>query len=57
MLTFFGGGPNQVSPGTYRLVLTVDGVELTQSVRVDPDPTQPTSVLTTGGDDGDEVDP
>jgi len=35
-----------VAPGMYRVVLTVDGEELAQSLRVDPDPTAPASVIT-----------
>jgi hypothetical protein len=57
VMTFFGGGPPQVSPGTYRLVLTVDGVELSQPIHVEPDPTQPASVTASGGDDDEEYDP
>jgi photosystem II stability/assembly factor-like uncharacterized protein len=38
---FFGGQPNLVPPGVYRVVLTVDGAELTQWLRVAPDPSQP----------------
>ena len=33
------GGLRPVMPGTYKLVLTVDGKEYVQSVRVEPDPT------------------
>jgi hypothetical protein len=33
----FGGG-RPVNPGTYRVVLTVDGKELSQTVRVEADP-------------------
>jgi photosystem II stability/assembly factor-like uncharacterized protein len=37
----------QVVPaGMYRLVLNVDGQEHTQSLRVDPDPTVPTAIIT-----------
>jgi len=35
-----------VAPGMYRVVLTVDGEELAQSLRVDPDPTAPAAVIT-----------
>ena len=37
----FGGGLRPVPPGTYKIVLTVDGKEFSQSVRVDADPTVP----------------
>jgi hypothetical protein len=37
----FGGG-QAVPPGTYRAVLIVDGKELTQSLRVEADPSAPT---------------
>ncbi|MDB5352497.1 MAG: hypothetical protein JWN86_3744 [Planctomycetota bacterium] len=36
-----GGGLRPVPPGTYKIVLTVDGKEFVQSVRVDPDPNIP----------------
>ena len=34
-----------VAAGTYRIVLTVDGKEWTQNIRVQPDPTVPTAVI------------
>jgi hypothetical protein len=37
----FGGTP--VPPGTYRVVLTVDGKEYSQAIRVEADPTVPPS--------------
>jgi hypothetical protein len=40
----FGGG-QAVPPGTYRAVLLVDGKELTQSLRVEADPTAPAGVI------------
>ncbi len=43
-LTRFASGV--VGPGTYRVVLTVDGQELAQSVRVEADPTVPGAVIT-----------
>jgi photosystem II stability/assembly factor-like uncharacterized protein len=46
-LAFFGGRTGQVSPGMYRVVLTVDGVEKTQWLRVNPDPNQPVTTTTT----------
>ena len=35
------GRPRPASPGTYRVVLTVDGQEFTQTVRIEPDPDAP----------------
>ena len=43
----FGGRP--VSPGTYRVVLTVDGKELAQALRVEADPDAPASLLAEEG--------
>jgi photosystem II stability/assembly factor-like uncharacterized protein len=37
-LMFLGGQAKQVRSGRYRLVLTVDGVEFTQWLRIEPDP-------------------
>jgi photosystem II stability/assembly factor-like uncharacterized protein len=51
MLMFFGGAPKSVAPGRYRLVLAVDGAELTQWLRVERDPSQP-AVDTTEEDEG-----
>src|SRR5262249_49341367 len=45
----FGGG-QQVKPGVYRVVLTVDGAELAQWVRVEPDPSEAATIITTGQD-------
>jgi photosystem II stability/assembly factor-like uncharacterized protein len=58
VMSFLGGRQPQVSPGTYRLVLVVDAAELSQPIRIEPDPTQPGAVLLSneGGDD-DELDP
>jgi photosystem II stability/assembly factor-like uncharacterized protein len=55
----FGFGGRPVPPGTYRVVLTVDGKELTQTVRVEADPDAPASLLAEEGkevkqDDGDD---
>jgi photosystem II stability/assembly factor-like uncharacterized protein len=46
----FGGRP--VAPGTYKVVLTVDGKELTQTVRVEADPSVPRSP--TGAEEDEE---
>jgi photosystem II stability/assembly factor-like uncharacterized protein len=56
VMSFFGGGPPQVSPGTYRLVLTVDGTELSQTLRVVPDPTYSGPEIT-AEEENDEFDP
>jgi photosystem II stability/assembly factor-like uncharacterized protein len=47
----FGGlfAARQVNPGTYRLVLTVDGKEMSQTVRVEADPTIRTNVMAEEG--------
>jgi hypothetical protein len=42
----FGGGAASVPAGTYRLVLTVDGQEFAQTIRVEADPLVPDSVMT-----------
>jgi photosystem II stability/assembly factor-like uncharacterized protein len=47
----FGGrgfGGRMVEPGIYRLVLTVDGQEITQSLRVERDPAAPANVIASG---------
>ena len=41
-----------IAPGMYRVVLTVDGEEMAQSVRVEADPTTPGAIIT--GDEQDE---
>jgi photosystem II stability/assembly factor-like uncharacterized protein len=51
-MAFLGGAVPRVSAGTYRLVLTVDGVELSQPIRVEPDPTQPRSITAAEDKDG-----
>jgi photosystem II stability/assembly factor-like uncharacterized protein len=46
MLMMMAAGPAKLAPpGRYRVVLTVDGVELTQWLRVEPDLSQSTNVL------------
>jgi hypothetical protein len=45
------GGGALVPPGTYRVVLMVDGKELSQTLRVEPDPTAPSGIITSGDDD------
>ncbi len=49
----FGEGGLPAPPGMYRVVLTVDGEELTQPVRVEADPTQSGAVITTDGEGDD----
>jgi photosystem II stability/assembly factor-like uncharacterized protein len=46
--TFFGGAAAQVKPGVYRVVLSVDGVELSQWVRVEPDPADAATIISSG---------
>jgi photosystem II stability/assembly factor-like uncharacterized protein len=48
MPLFFGGQPKRVPAGVYRVVLTVDGTELTKWLRVDPDPSQPATAVAEG---------
>jgi len=52
-MMMFGGRQNLVNPGMYRLVLTVDGKELSQPIKVEPDPTHPYPIAASDGD-GDE---
>ena len=40
------GGPPPVAPGTYRVVLSVDGEEFAQNVRVEPDPIVSDALMT-----------
>jgi photosystem II stability/assembly factor-like uncharacterized protein len=47
---FFGGAP-QVPPGMYRVVLSVDGKETTQWLKVEPDPTQSGPAITSDGEE------
>jgi hypothetical protein len=49
----FGGG-RPVLPGTYKVVLTVDGKEFVQTVRVEADPSS--SRITTAAEEEDEID-
>jgi hypothetical protein len=55
-----GRGPGQlartVPPGAYRVVLNVDGQELTHSLRVEADPSAPASLLTEPEEDRDDED-
>ena len=53
-MTFLGGGVPQVSPGMYRLVLMVDGVEYSQPIRVEADPNRPGPVIASDEDSGDD---
>jgi photosystem II stability/assembly factor-like uncharacterized protein len=53
---FFGGGRQQVRPGVYRIVLTVDGQELSQWLRVEADPAEPSPIITADGEE-EEMDP
>ena len=46
----------QLGPGTYRLVLTVDGKELSQTVRVEADPNTRANLLAEEGRQIDEDD-
>ena len=48
---FFRTGPS-VPPGTYRVVLTVDGKELAQNLRIEADPTLPVGVTVADKDGG-----
>ncbi len=50
----FGPGGQPVAPGTYRLVLTVDGKDLTETVRVEADPTGPAAPLAIEENDEDK---
>jgi photosystem II stability/assembly factor-like uncharacterized protein len=51
---FIRAGLPQVSPGTYRLVLTVDGAEFSQPLKVEGDPSQNGSMIASEEDeDGD----
>ncbi|HEV3168529.1 MAG TPA: PDZ domain-containing protein [Isosphaeraceae bacterium] len=47
--------PRLVPPGMYRILLSVDGKELTQTVRVEPDPAVPTAeIIAESGEDVDQ---
>jgi hypothetical protein len=43
-------------PGMYRVVLTVDGDEYRQGLKVEPDPTAPNAVFSVDEDNGDDED-
>jgi hypothetical protein len=45
---FFGGAAKRVPPGMYRVVLTVDGVEVAQGLRVEADPARPATTTAEG---------
>src|SRR5262249_14858907 len=47
--SFFGGGSPLVKPGIYRLVLTVDGTELTQWMRIEADPAEAATIIASPG--------
>jgi photosystem II stability/assembly factor-like uncharacterized protein len=51
----FGGGGQPVPPGTYRVLLTVDGKEYSQTLRVEADPSAPTSGDIAGDGDSEEA--
>ncbi len=48
-------GPQAAAPGMYRVVLTVDGKEYSQGLRVEPDPSLPPDTI--AQDDDEENDP
>jgi photosystem II stability/assembly factor-like uncharacterized protein len=48
--SMFGGAGPSVPPGSYRIVLTVDGQEMSQSVRVEADPSRTGSGIAEGED-------
>jgi photosystem II stability/assembly factor-like uncharacterized protein len=54
----FGGDRRDVpaKPGMYRVVLTVDGQEHKQGLKIEPDPTTPNAVLTDAPDSGEDDD-
>ncbi len=45
------GGFRQAPPGTYRVVLSVDGKDLTQGLRIEADPTLPPDLIATEGNE------
>jgi hypothetical protein len=49
-----GGGLRGVAPGTYRIILTVDGEQFTQALRVEGDPAFPNGLIAQDGDDDGE---
>jgi photosystem II stability/assembly factor-like uncharacterized protein len=46
-----GGGGGRLPPATYRVVLTVDGEEFSQPLRVEDDPNAPPDNIAEGGDE------
>jgi hypothetical protein len=48
MLFLFGGASKRVAPGMYRVILTVDGLELAQGLRVEADPAHPATSAAEG---------
>ena len=52
-----GAGGRGVAAGTYRIVLTVDGEQFTQALRVEGDPSSPTGLIATDDDDDGEEGP
>jgi hypothetical protein len=52
-----GPGGRAVAPGTYRVLLTVDGEQFTQSVRVEADPASPNGLFASDGEQSDEDSP
>jgi photosystem II stability/assembly factor-like uncharacterized protein len=48
--SFFGGG-QQIKPGVYRVVLTMDGKEHSQWLRIEGDPAETTAVIATDEDE------
>ena len=50
-LPSFFGGAQQIKPGVYRVVLTVDGKEHSQWLRIEGDPAETTMVIATDDDE------
>jgi len=50
-LPSFFGGAQQIKPGVYRVVLTVDGKEHSQWLRIEGDPAETTAVIATDDDE------
>src|SRR5262249_28287247 len=51
----FGGG-RPVQPGMYRVVLSVDGQDYTQDLRVEADPSAPNGVIIADDDEDEDED-
>jgi photosystem II stability/assembly factor-like uncharacterized protein len=51
----FGGGA-PIQPGTYRVVLVVDGQEFSQAVRVEADPTAPAGLISADQEEDEDMD-